>query len=238
MICGALQTLNEEAFEDVVASERPSPTGGPSTGETIALTPIQESAEHDRSLAYLNDGTADQSLQLHTISLSNTSIDNSHNSNSNNNANSNNNNNYNNNDSHNASLSNSNKGNSSNSGSSSSHSHHNSMVVAIGSRLKHSNAIDNNHLDDDDNASEVIRMSGLNVHDSLPLKSPQIPKITTTLTLEHESKRNARSPSSSRSPSPSPPTFTSSSSAPNVSFMPDAKVPNNVKKVTIGDTHL
>ncbi|XP_031633089.1 kinase D-interacting substrate of 220 kDa isoform X3 [Contarinia nasturtii] len=31
MICGALQTLNEEAFEDVVASERPSPTGGPST---------------------------------------------------------------------------------------------------------------------------------------------------------------------------------------------------------------
>lgn len=34
MICGALQTLNEEAFEDVVGSERPSPTGGPS-GETL-----------------------------------------------------------------------------------------------------------------------------------------------------------------------------------------------------------
>lgn len=53
MICGALQTLNEEAFEDVVASERPSPTGGPS-GETNAqalqsqqpLTPIQETVEH------------------------------------------------------------------------------------------------------------------------------------------------------------------------------------------------
>lgn len=27
MICGALQTLNEEAFEDVAVSERPSPTG-------------------------------------------------------------------------------------------------------------------------------------------------------------------------------------------------------------------
>lgn len=55
MICGALQTLNEEAFEDVVASERPSPTGGPS-GETNAqnlqiqqpLTPIQETVEQDR----------------------------------------------------------------------------------------------------------------------------------------------------------------------------------------------
>lgn len=58
MICGALQTLNEEAFEDVVASERPSPTGGPS-GETNAqtiqsqqpLTPIQETVEQDR-IAY------------------------------------------------------------------------------------------------------------------------------------------------------------------------------------------
>lgn len=27
MICGALQTLNEDAFEDVAISERPSPTG-------------------------------------------------------------------------------------------------------------------------------------------------------------------------------------------------------------------
>ncbi|KAH8413651.1 hypothetical protein KR222_002792, partial [Zaprionus bogoriensis] len=32
MICGALQTLNEEAFEDVASSERPSPSGLP-TGE-------------------------------------------------------------------------------------------------------------------------------------------------------------------------------------------------------------
>lgn len=70
MICGALKTLNEEAFEGVVASERPSPTGGPA-GETIAnennaqsqsksqqqqqqssqqaLTPIQETVELDRS---------------------------------------------------------------------------------------------------------------------------------------------------------------------------------------------
>lgn len=34
MICGALQTLNEEAFEDVLGSERPSPTGGP-TGKQL-----------------------------------------------------------------------------------------------------------------------------------------------------------------------------------------------------------
>lgn len=65
MICGALQTLNEEAFEDVLGSERPSPTNGPS-GEPLAqqemnsitpnhsshtqagksqLTPIKESTE-------------------------------------------------------------------------------------------------------------------------------------------------------------------------------------------------
>lgn len=69
MICGALQTLNEEAFEDVVASERPSPTGGPSTGETIPLTPIQETAEHERSLGYTNDGTDDR-LQLHNLGFS------------------------------------------------------------------------------------------------------------------------------------------------------------------------
>lgn len=85
MICGALQTLNEEAFEDVVASERPSPTGGPSTGETIdsnmhlqtqggsvqqsqqMLTPIQETVEHERSLANsYTTGTNDR-LQSHTL---------------------------------------------------------------------------------------------------------------------------------------------------------------------------
>lgn len=58
MICGALQTLNEEAFEDVVCSERPtpSPTGqvpgemminNSSTGTQLPphLAPIRESVE-------------------------------------------------------------------------------------------------------------------------------------------------------------------------------------------------
>ncbi|XP_055837815.1 kinase D-interacting substrate of 220 kDa isoform X2 [Episyrphus balteatus] len=36
MICGALQTLNEEAFEDVASSERPSPTGLP----TVSLANV------------------------------------------------------------------------------------------------------------------------------------------------------------------------------------------------------
>lgn len=85
MICGALQTLNEEAFEDVVASERPSPTGGPSTGETIdsnmhlqthggsvqqsqqMLTPIQETVEHERSLANLYITATKDRLQSHTL---------------------------------------------------------------------------------------------------------------------------------------------------------------------------
>jgi ankyrin repeat-rich membrane spanning protein len=48
MICGALQTLNEDAFEDVAGSEsqRPSPTSG-ITGELFFqhLTPIRESSE-------------------------------------------------------------------------------------------------------------------------------------------------------------------------------------------------
>lgn len=50
MICGALQTLNEDAFEDVASSERPSPSGLP-TGEMLAaaaqlhLAPIRESSE-------------------------------------------------------------------------------------------------------------------------------------------------------------------------------------------------
>lgn len=61
MICGALQTLNEEAFEDVVCSERPTPSPtGQVSGEMIAnnnhniststqlpphLAPIRESVE-------------------------------------------------------------------------------------------------------------------------------------------------------------------------------------------------
>lgn len=104
MICGALQTLNEEAFEDVIASERPSPTGGPSTGETIALdnnmqinqqiqqsqqplTPIQETLENERSLAYSQSGTTEL-LQSHTINLT-TNINNNNNNNNSFNLNSN-----------------------------------------------------------------------------------------------------------------------------------------------------
>lgn len=49
MICGALQTLNEEAYEDVY-SERPSPSPTGQPGEMSALlpqqlAPIRESAE-------------------------------------------------------------------------------------------------------------------------------------------------------------------------------------------------
>ncbi|XP_052861765.1 kinase D-interacting substrate of 220 kDa isoform X3 [Anopheles cruzii] len=43
MICGALQTLNEDAFEDVVSSERPSPTG--EMFSQFSLAPIRESSE-------------------------------------------------------------------------------------------------------------------------------------------------------------------------------------------------
>lgn len=42
MICGALQTLNEDAFEDVLGSERPSPTGEHMLQH---LAPIRESSE-------------------------------------------------------------------------------------------------------------------------------------------------------------------------------------------------
>lgn len=58
MICGALQTLNEEAFEDVVCSERPTPSPtGQASGEMMTnniststqlpphLAPIRESVE-------------------------------------------------------------------------------------------------------------------------------------------------------------------------------------------------
>lgn len=41
MICGALQTLNEDAFEDVAVSERPSPTGE-LTLQQFSLAPISE----------------------------------------------------------------------------------------------------------------------------------------------------------------------------------------------------
>ncbi|EDV36140.2 uncharacterized protein Dana_GF12810, isoform B [Drosophila ananassae] len=46
MICGALQTLNEEAFEDVAISERPSPTGEMMAAVAqLQLAPIRESSE-------------------------------------------------------------------------------------------------------------------------------------------------------------------------------------------------
>lgn len=98
MICGALQTLNEEAFEDVIASERPSPTGGPSTGETIALdmnmqtlqqsqqqplTPIQETVEIERSLVFTH-GDASDHQQSHPMNIG-TAVNNATNNNNNNN---------------------------------------------------------------------------------------------------------------------------------------------------------
>lgn len=48
MICGALQTLNEEAFEDVASNE----IGVSATGETLGqqLAPIREGSEFSLSL--------------------------------------------------------------------------------------------------------------------------------------------------------------------------------------------
>lgn len=48
MICGALQTLNEEAFEDVASTER----SGVAPGETLSqqLAPIREGSEFSASL--------------------------------------------------------------------------------------------------------------------------------------------------------------------------------------------
>lgn len=46
MICGALQTLNEEAFEDVVGSSERGGTGSQTAGEILhPLDPIRESFE-------------------------------------------------------------------------------------------------------------------------------------------------------------------------------------------------
>jgi len=46
MICGTLQTLNEEAYEDVASSERPSPTGEMLAAVAqLQLAPIRESSE-------------------------------------------------------------------------------------------------------------------------------------------------------------------------------------------------
>lgn len=60
MICGALQTLNEDAFEDVAVSERPSPTGELALPQ-YSLAPISEehgSPTHSRSYENPFDNTS------------------------------------------------------------------------------------------------------------------------------------------------------------------------------------
>lgn len=60
MICGALQTLNEDAFEDVAVSERPSPTGE-LTILQYSLAPITEelgSPTHSRNCENFFDNTS------------------------------------------------------------------------------------------------------------------------------------------------------------------------------------
>lgn len=85
MICGALQTLNEEAFEDVASSERPSPSGLP-TGEMLAaasqlqLAPICESSEFG--------SPADEQRMQSLLQYNNNNNNNNGNSNNNNNNNS------------------------------------------------------------------------------------------------------------------------------------------------------
>ena len=64
MICGALQTLNEEAFEDVVGSDRPSPE---MLGEMFAhhLAPIKENSEYGSPprLSYSTNSLCSDSFQ-------------------------------------------------------------------------------------------------------------------------------------------------------------------------------
>lgn len=82
MICGALQTLNEEAFEDVASSERPSPSGLP-TGEMLAaasqlqLAPICETSEFG--------SPADEQRMQQLLQYNNNNNNNNGNSNNNNN---------------------------------------------------------------------------------------------------------------------------------------------------------
>lgn len=58
MICGTLQTLNEEAYEDVAnSSERPSPTGEMlAAAAQLQLAPIRESSEFGSPSEDLNGG--------------------------------------------------------------------------------------------------------------------------------------------------------------------------------------
>lgn len=57
MICGALQTLNEDAYEDVAVSERPSPTGELLI-QQCSLAPISEelgSPTHSRTEVFFDN---------------------------------------------------------------------------------------------------------------------------------------------------------------------------------------
>jgi ankyrin repeat-rich membrane spanning protein len=61
MICGALQTLNEDAFEDCALSERPSPTG--ELIQQYSLAPISEelgSPTHSRNCENFLDDAPNQ----------------------------------------------------------------------------------------------------------------------------------------------------------------------------------
>jgi ankyrin repeat-rich membrane spanning protein len=61
MICGALQTLNEDAFEDVANNEHPSPTGEPTfLNLQQCLAPISEeltSPSHTRIEGFFESST-------------------------------------------------------------------------------------------------------------------------------------------------------------------------------------
>lgn len=66
MICGALQTLNEDAFEDVAVSERPSPTGE-LTLQQYSLAPISEelaSPSNSRKCESFLDNASNHRLSL------------------------------------------------------------------------------------------------------------------------------------------------------------------------------
>ncbi|XP_022230144.2 kinase D-interacting substrate of 220 kDa isoform X10 [Drosophila obscura] len=75
MICGTLQTLNEEAYEDVASSERPSPTGEMlATASQLQLAPIRESSEF---------GSPSDELMLTTILQHHAKSQNNNNNNTN-----------------------------------------------------------------------------------------------------------------------------------------------------------
>lgn len=61
MICGALQTLNEDAFEDVAVSERPSPTGE-QTMLQYALAPISEELSSPKNACFVDLIASNNSL--------------------------------------------------------------------------------------------------------------------------------------------------------------------------------